>query len=96
MPGKSRQNHRKFSKKEREKRRQMASSGAGPQPVAATVTPPVSQAAPSRVVPPSASKPVTAAAPPAVKYPFVAAEIRRIGILAGIMLITLVILSLVL
>ena len=64
----------------------------------ATVTPPpvVTQTKKPAAVAPSASAPVRKAAPDTVRYPYVVAELRRIGILAGIMLVTLIVLALVL
>ncbi|MAF85327.1 MAG: hypothetical protein CL875_02425 [Dehalococcoidales bacterium] len=51
---------------------------------------------PSQVAAPSASVPTSMPAPTAVHYPFIATELRRIGILAGIALVILIVLSLVL
>lgn len=45
---------------------------------------------------PTSSVPVTKTKAPAVKYPYVTAELRRIGILAGAILAILIILALVL
>ena len=44
---------------------------------------------------PSASVPTPMAEPASVRYPYIASELRTIGILAGIMLIILVVLALV-
>ena len=45
---------------------------------------------------PSASVTTPVAKPTAIRYPYIATELRTIGILAGIMLIVLVVLALVL
>ncbi|MFC1864945.1 hypothetical protein ACFLYG_03875 [Chloroflexota bacterium] len=44
---------------------------------------------------PSASVPTPMAKPTSVQYPYIASELRNIGILAGIMLIILIVLALV-
>jgi len=44
----------------------------------------------------SSTKTATPAAPVVVKYPYILTELRRIGILAGIMLAILIVLALVL
>ena len=51
---------------------------------------------PPRVVAPSASEPNPRPVPTAFRYPYILTELRRIGILAGIMLVILVVLVLVL
>ena len=49
------------------------------------------------VVPaPSPSVPTTIATPTGARYPYIVAELRRIGILAGVMLAILIVLALVL
>ncbi|MBA7569408.1 hypothetical protein ES708_11147 [subsurface metagenome] len=93
MSGKSQRSHRKLSKKEKGKRRLASLAKVSQQPMAAQEYEP---AAPARVATPSANRPTSMPAPTAVQYPFVASEIRRISILAGIMLAILIILSLVL
>ena len=45
---------------------------------------------------PTVSAPVSMTAQTAAQYPYILAELRRIGILAGIMLVILIILSFVL
>jgi len=89
--------HYRYSKKSKSLRRQ----AAGTAPAA-----PASPVATASVSP--AAKPVTAAAAPQPKvtkvqartaenpYPFITSELKRIGILTGIILVILVILSLVL
>ena len=51
---------------------------------------------PSRVAVPTASVPTLTPTPTAVQYPHIVSELRRVGILAGIMLAILVVLTLVL
>ena len=93
MPGKSRRAQRKLSRMGKEKRRQLLSARASqPQAVAETYRPVV----PAKVAAPSVSKPASMPAPAAVQHPYIASELRRIGILAGIMLAILITLSLVL
>ena len=64
-----------------------------------TQQPPVSQAYESvpqpEVSTPAKSVPTPSATVPTVRYPYITAELRRISILAGIMLVVLVVLSLV-
>jgi hypothetical protein len=86
MPGKSRRGRGKHSA--RSKKRQGASTIAAQQRVAADKPP-----APAV---PTPSKPTPITAPTGARYPYVVAELRRIGILAGIMLVILVVLALVL
>ena len=50
--------------------------------------------APAQVAVPSASTPVPVSA--VARYPYILAELRRIGILAGIVLVILIVLALVL
>ena len=52
--------------------------------------------APPKVVTPSASVPTPTSVLTAVRYPYILTELRRIGILAGIMLVILVVLALIL
>jgi hypothetical protein len=92
MPGKSQRKHLSQSKK-RKKRRGSSAIAVQQQPVAQTYEP-VSQPVVSA---PSPSE-LTPKATPSVttSYPYIVAELRRIGILAGIMLAVLVVLALVL
>ena len=101
MPGKSRYakgKHPSRSKKGRSKRRldlegrDSLDTVAQQQPVSRTYGP-VSQ---PRAPAPSTSIPTPVATQAAARYPFAAAELRRIGILAGIMLAVLVVLALAL
>lgn len=89
MPGKSQHKHGKHSS--RSKRR----IGGPSQPVMATQptpTEPAREIIAPRQIP---KAPVTTAAT-AVKYPYIFTELRRIGILSGVMLVILFILALVL
>ncbi len=92
MPGKSR--HGKGKHPVRSKRRR-----SGPSAVAAQ-QPPVSQtyeAVPKpEVSAPSPTTPTPSVAVSTVRHPYITTELRRIGILAGIMLVILVVLALVL
>ena len=92
MPDKSR--HSKGRHPTRSKRKKIARGSIAAQ------QPPVSQAYESMPQPevstPAKSVPTPSATVPTVRYPYITAELRRIGILAGIMLIALVVLSLVL
>ena len=94
MPGKSRHGkgrHSRQSKKRKSSRRldlekQHSSAMAAQQQTLAQPSEPA----------PLASVPTPVAKPVAIQYPYVAIELRRIGILAGIMLVILVVLALVL
>ena len=94
MPGKSR--HGKGKHPARSKRRR---SGRGSLAIGAQ-QPPVSQTyepVPQPKVPvPSPSAPTPAATVATARYPYIITELRRIGILAGITLVILVVLALVL
>ena len=69
----------------------------GRQPaISRPATPTVAVQEDMHAVPTPAASAVTKAKSPAVKYPYVTAELRRIGILAGAILVTLVVLALVL
>jgi len=94
MPGKSRRSKRKHSFQGKRKR-----SGHGSLAISARQMPvsqdyePVSKpevSAPSPAVP----TPTTAVA--TLRYPYITSELRRIGILTGIILVILVVLALVL
>jgi len=88
MPKKSRRIKALQSK--RKKIRQQLVAEAPPQPVAAQTVRPV---APAELSAPSAGRPAHRAALSAHRYPYVTAELRRIGILAGIMLVILIVLA---
>lgn len=66
---------------------------AAEQPVASETRAPAS---PSPVARPAAGVPASVSKPAAVRYPYFAGEMKRIGIIAAIMLTVLVILSRVL
>ena len=87
MPGKSHRKRGKHSARSK-KRRDTLAQVAPQQPVKETYRP-VTVAAP----PPVRQAPRET---PAVRYPYVASELRRIGILAGVMLVILIVLSLLL
>jgi len=94
MPGKSRHGkvkHHHRSKKSKAKQRHDAMTF---QPPAAVDTP---QPAAAISTPPSAKTPTPPpAAPRMAQYPYITKELRRIGILAGIILVILIVLALVL
>jgi len=91
MPKKSRRSYSFQSKKR--KGRQGSSAIAAQQPAVAQTYEPVSS---PKAAAPSASMPAPKATVTIARYPHIAAELRRIGILAGIMLVTLIVLALVL
>ncbi len=62
----------------------------------ATASESVTPAAPSMITAPLVNKPVSSTTPTAAKYPYVTSELKRIGIIALIMIAVLVILSRVL
>ena len=94
MSGKSRRSRGKHSSQSRKKGGKFgASTKVAQQPVATQTYEPVT---PSQVAAPSESVSTSMPAPTAVHYPFIATELRRIGILAGIVLVILIVLSLVL
>ena len=90
MAGKSRRARGKHSlqSKKRKRKQIFTLPAAQQQAVAQTYKP----AAPSKVAAPPAKEPT----PTAARFPHIATELRRIGILAGIMLAILVVLALVL
>ena len=91
MPGKLRRRHPSRGKKK--KRQQPSSVTAAQQQAVAQVYKPASQ---PKVLAPSASIPTPMAAQTAARYPYIVTELRRIGILAGIILAILAVLVLVL
>jgi len=94
MPGKSRHGKRKHSSQGKKKKGRRGPPGIVAQQQAATqIDKPV---APPGVVAPSASAPTPMPVLTAVRHPYILAELRRIGILAGILLAILVVLALVL
>jgi len=94
MPGKSR--HGKGKQPVRSKRRRSGRSSlasAAQQPPVSQTYEPVPQPEVSTPLP---TTPTSSAAVSTVRYPYITTELRRIGILAGIMLVILVVLALVL
>ena len=87
MPKKSRRFKELQSK--RKKDRPHSSATVSQQPVVTQTAKPVAST-------PLASAPARKTAPDTVRYPYVVAELRRIGILAGIMLVILTVLALAL
>ena len=93
MPGKSRHAQRKLLRKEKQRKKLASLTRASQQPVAAQTYESVT---PAKVSAPSVGTPDSGPARVDVHYPYIASELRRIGILTGIMLAVLIILSLVL
>ena len=89
MAGKSRRKGKHSLQSKKRKRKQISTLIATQQQAVAQTYKP---AAPSEVAAPPAKEPT----PTAARFPHIATELRRIGILAGIMLVTLVVLALVL
>ena len=94
MPGKSRHARRKLSRKEKQRKKLASLAQASQQPAVAQPYEPVAPA--KAVSTPSVSMPASRPVQIDVHYPYIAGELRRIGILAGAMLVVLIILSLVL
>jgi len=88
MGSKSRRK-RKHSLQSKKRRKQISTVLTSQQPAAAQIYKP---APPPKVAAPSVKEPT----PTLAQYPQISNELRRIGILAGIMLVTLVVLALVL
>ena len=94
MPDKSRRGRGKYPIQSKKKKGRLSRpTMLAQQPAVAQTNEPVSS--PKRSVP-SASVPAPRAKPAAVRYPYIATELRTIGILAGIMLLVLTVLFLVL
>lgn len=87
MPKKSRRVKALQSK--RKKFRQQLSAAVAQPPVVTQTDKPVAST-------PSAGMPTSRATPNTARYPYVVAELRRIGVLAGITLVILIVLALVL
>ena len=89
MPSKSRHSQRKLSRRKRRK-----GTLVSPPPVSQqqAVAQPYKPVAPAKVAAPSAGVPVLTLA----RYPYIVTELKRIGILTGIILVILVALFLVL
>ena len=94
MPGKSWQGRRRHSA--RGKKRKVRRSPVAVVVQQQAVAPIQEVATPSKVSAPAAARPTPRITVAAVQQPFVVNELRRIGILTGIMLAILVVLSLVL
>jgi len=90
MPGKFRRGHP--SRKKKKKGKLGLAIAAQRQAVAQTYKPVPQPKAPA----PSVSAPTPITTQTVARYPYIIAELRRIGILAGIMLAILVVLALVL
>ena len=94
MPGKSRSRKGNYSVQSKKKKgRSSRPPILAQQPAVAQVREPVSS---PNVSVPSATVPTPIAKPAAVHHPYITAELRTIGILAGMMLIVLTVLALVL
>lgn len=91
MPRKSRRT--KIWQSKRKQIRQISSPETMPQTSSAAIHKP---ATPSELSVPTVSRRATSTTRAVIRYPYVVAELRRIGILAGIILATLILLALVL
>ena len=89
MPGKSKRKKGKHHPSKKGKSRQRF---AATTPQQAAITETLESVAPAKVSAPSESVPTPVAKPPITRYPYIATELRTIGILAGIVLIILVVL----
>ena len=89
MPGKSKRKRGKHQPSKKGKSRQRFAATTTQQ---AAVTATLESVAPVKVSAPSESVPTPVAKPSVTRYPYIAAELRTIGILAGIILIILVVL----
>ena len=94
MPGKSRHDRRKHSFQGKKKKGRRSPPGVVARRQAdIQIDKPVAS---PRVAAPSASAPAPMPVLTAVRHPYILTELRRIGILAGVMLAILVVLALVL
>ena len=94
MPGKSHHGKGKRSaQSKKSKAKQRYAAVASPSLVVAQIPKP---AAPKSVSTTSASVRTPLTKPPVARYPYITTELKRIGILAGIMLVILIVLALVL
>ncbi len=94
MPGKSRHDRRKHSFQSKKKKGRRSSPGVVARRQAdIQIDKPVAS---PRVAAPSASAPTPMPVLTAVRHPYILTELRRIGILAGVILAILVVLALVL
>jgi len=94
MPSKSRHGRKKYSFQGKKKKGRRSLPGVVAQRQAVTET--HKPVAPPKVAAPSASAPTPMPVLTAVRHPYILTELRRIGILAGVMLAILVVLVLVL
>ena len=94
MPSKSRHGRRKRSFQGKKKKGRRSPPGVVAQRQAVTET--HKPVAPPRVAAPSASAPTPMPMMTPVRHPYILTELRRIGILAGVILAILVVLVLVL
>ena len=93
MPGKTRRKKAKFSGQSKKKTsRQKQPAVAVRQPVAVQAQEPIP---PSDISASPVIKPAPVAKHAAVHHPYIAAELRTIGILAAVMLVVLIVLGLV-
>lgn len=90
MPGKSSQRH--LSRRQRKKEKHGSPVIASPRQEVFQKDKPVAH---PRAVAPAVAAPAPKVTPPVVRYPYIAAELRRIGVLGGIILAILVVLALV-
>ncbi len=94
MPGKSRHDRRKHSSQGKKRKGRRNPPGVVAQRQAAIqIDKPV---VPPRVAAPSAGAPTPMPVLTAIQHPYILTELRRIGILAGVILAILVVLALVL
>ncbi len=94
MPGKSQRSRKKHSFQGKKKKGRGGSPGViAQQPAGIQSDKPVAL---PRVVVPAVSRPAPSPAPAPVRHPYILTELRRTGIIAGIMLVILVALALVL
>ncbi len=91
MSGKSKHGRRKLPRSRRKKEQHVVPAPGIQQPAAT----PVNKPAPPGVSTPQAGAPVAAVPVAASKYPYLAGELRRIGILAGAIIVILIILTFV-
>ena len=94
MSGKSRHRKGKYSFQGKKKKSGQRFSGAVAQEQVAAQVP--GAGVPARVAVPAASAPTPVAKSAVALYPYITAELKRIGILAGIILVILIVLALVL
>jgi len=93
MPGKSQRSRRKYSSQSKKKKgRRSPPDVVGQRQADTQIDKPV---APPKMAAPSVTTPTPMPVLTPVRYPYVLTELRKIGILAGIILIILVVLALV-